>query len=304
MVPSVLLPTLLLLLCDGVAALSPPSGLSVSSVNMRHTLSWLPLQDHCHTTVLYSVQYQGDFERLVLNGSWLSAARCQLTSVNHCELSTELGSDSDYNLRVRGHCGRNLSLWQQLAPPFNRRHTRLLEPVLKLDVLGDSLLVSIEDVPPICSVTVSLWRTGHEDQVQERVVRSEHGLKHRLLFDPLLEGEEYCIRAQTELPSGVRSSPTAPLCVHITGPEGSWKKPVTVAFTILPTVGFLCVVLWFIIHYKPQHCPKFIHKEPLPHCLEDWERTTPIQVQDQPSEQAHMFRVLPETSLPSAVALL
>ncbi|KAJ0059451.1 hypothetical protein NL108_018221 [Boleophthalmus pectinirostris] len=110
----------LLGLSEDVWTLPAPSGISMKSINMRHTLSWLPLQDQCNTTVQYSVQYQGDFERLILNRTWLDAARCQLTSACQCDLSSELASDSDYNLRVRAHCGGVLSPWQQLVPPFNR----------------------------------------------------------------------------------------------------------------------------------------------------------------------------------------
>lgn len=49
--------------CNVLAAdvwmLPAPSGVSMESVNMKHTLRWRPLQASCNTTVLYSVQYQG-----------------------------------------------------------------------------------------------------------------------------------------------------------------------------------------------------------------------------------------------------
>lgn len=38
---------------------SSPRHVHMDSVNMRHVLRWLPLQDNCSTTVLYSVQFQG-----------------------------------------------------------------------------------------------------------------------------------------------------------------------------------------------------------------------------------------------------
>lgn len=288
---------LLMLLWRGVCTLSAPSGLSISSINMRHILSWIPLQDHCNTTVLYSVQYQGEFERHWFNGSWLAASCCQLISLSRCELSADLGSDTDYSLRVRGHCGHVLSPWQQLTPPFNRKSTLLLKPVLKLDVLGDSLLVSVADVPPTCFVRVFLWRTGHKDQVQEQVVGSQ-----QILFDsaPLLEGEEYCVRAQSELQSGERSSPPAVNCIHITGAEGWWQKPVTVVFVVLLSVGLLSTVLWSISHCKTQTCLTLFHKEALPHSLVDV--STPVQLLEPPLEHVHILG-LPH-ALPSTVALL
>lgn len=281
-------------LIHDVCGLSPPSGLLITSINLKHTLSWHPLQNQCDTTVLYSVQYQGDFERSVKNGSWLDGGRCQLTPLSQCDLSSELASDSDYNLRVRGHCGRVLSLWQQLDPPFNRkRHTVLLMPELKLDIMGSDLLVSVKNVPQICAVRVSLWRKGRMDKVEEQVVHSEQVL---FKITALLEGEEYCVKAQSELPSGPKSNLTAPLCVRIPGPGDSWKKPTTVALTVLILAGFLCTFFWFLSHCKLQNCHKYFKKEALPPSLEDWDVQMPIQTQEEHLEQIHILQIIPETS--------
>lgn len=43
----------------GMWTLSPPRRLHMDSVNMKHVLRWLPLQDNCSTAILYSVQFQG-----------------------------------------------------------------------------------------------------------------------------------------------------------------------------------------------------------------------------------------------------
>ncbi|KAM3605157.1 uncharacterized protein V6R79_021549 [Siganus canaliculatus] len=108
----------------GVRMLPPPNTVSMDSVNMRHILRWRPLQASCNATVLYSVQFQGEFELLVLNGSWVDSVGCQRTLWTHCDLSLDLGSDSDYNLRVRAQCGSLLSPWKQLSPAFNRRDSK------------------------------------------------------------------------------------------------------------------------------------------------------------------------------------
>uniref|UniRef100_A0AAV2JX88 Uncharacterized protein n=1 Tax=Knipowitschia caucasica TaxID=637954 RepID=A0AAV2JX88_KNICA len=284
---------LLTLLQAGVYALSAPSGLSMTSVNMRHSLSWLPLQDDCSTTMLYSVQYQGDFERLVLGGVWIQAPHCQLSSECSCDLSAEVESDSDYNLRVQAQCGPVLSPWQQLHPPFNRNHMQLLPPRLELNVSGDSLLVSLDDVPLICSVRVSLWRTTLKQVVspvfvEERVVRSS-----QVRFADLQEGEEYCVQAQSELPSGRSSSSTAPHCDRLPGPRG-WEKPVTVAVVALVSTGFLCAVLWFMVHCWPHICVGFFHKEALPQSLEDWPES--VQPQVAPQETVALVKVIADVA--------
>lgn len=58
---------------------------------------------------------------MVLNGSWVNAHDCQLTPETSCDLTSDLGSDSDYNLRVRAHCGSQTSAWAKASSPFNRR---------------------------------------------------------------------------------------------------------------------------------------------------------------------------------------
>lgn len=71
-----------------------------------------------------------EFEVTVLNGSWLDAADCQLIPHTHCDLTFDLGSDSDYNLHVRAQCGPQLSAWSQLSPPFNRRDGKKTSSIL------------------------------------------------------------------------------------------------------------------------------------------------------------------------------
>lgn len=62
---------------------------------------------------------------MVLNGSWVDALDCQLTPESQCDLTFDLGSDSDYNLRVRAHCGSQKSAWTETSSPFNRRESEM-----------------------------------------------------------------------------------------------------------------------------------------------------------------------------------
>lgn len=65
-----------------------------------------------------------EFELQVLNSSWMDAAECHLTSVAHCDLTLDLGSDSDYRLRVQALCGSRRSPWSELSQPFNRKNSK------------------------------------------------------------------------------------------------------------------------------------------------------------------------------------
>nr|XP_024661834.1 interleukin-20 receptor subunit beta-like [Maylandia zebra] len=108
---------------NDVWTLPAPGSVFMESVDMRHMLRWPPLQASCNTTLLYSVQYQGEFELEHQNGRWMEAPGCQRITLSHCDLTSDLGSDSDYNIRLRAHCGSQRSAWTKLRPPFNRRQT-------------------------------------------------------------------------------------------------------------------------------------------------------------------------------------
>uniref|UniRef100_A0A8C9ZNY1 Fibronectin type-III domain-containing protein n=1 Tax=Sander lucioperca TaxID=283035 RepID=A0A8C9ZNY1_SANLU len=129
----------------GVWMLPAPSSVHMESVNMRHILRWRPPQAAGHTAVLYSVQFQGEFELTVLNGSWVDAPECQLTPHAHCDLTFDLGSDADYNIRVRAQRGSRLSNWTQLSRPFNRRHSKTTSQ--KFGHTGARIAQLVEPVP-------------------------------------------------------------------------------------------------------------------------------------------------------------
>lgn len=65
-----------------------------------------------------------EFELEHQNGRWMEAPGCQRITLSHCDLTSDLGSDSDYNIRLRAHCGSQRSAWTKLRPPFNRRQSK------------------------------------------------------------------------------------------------------------------------------------------------------------------------------------
>ncbi|XP_030259501.1 interleukin-20 receptor subunit beta [Sparus aurata] len=252
-----------------VRMLSAPSGVSMESVDMRHVLKWRPLQAPCNTTVLYSVQFQGEFELSVLHGSWVDAPECQQTRHTRCDLTLDLGSDSDYNVHVRAQCGSTLSPWTDLSPPFNRRDTVLTVPEMLVTAVGDVLQVSFNKLPHPAVISVTVWRKGDEQQPSIYMLPAEQTM---LPVAALQEGAEYCVRAQTVLNSQLHSSSTAIQCVSITVPDAAWKKPTTVTLTVITMAGLLFAVFWSIVHCRPDACQTYFHKEPLPHPLKsDWD---------------------------------
>ncbi|XP_062260602.1 cytokine receptor family member B16 isoform X2 [Platichthys flesus] len=261
-----LLQMMIVVLLDGVWTLSAPDAVSMDSTDMRHTLRWRPLQDSCNTSILYSVQFQGEFELTVLDGSWVDAPECHLIQHTHCDLTLDLGSDSDYNIHVRGQCGSQPSAWAELRRPFNRRDTVLTVPEMKVSAAVQGLHVVFEKLPLTALVMVTVWRTGDELQAQVYSVTAEEA---ELEVAALQEGERYCVRAQSFMGTQLQSSSTDTQCVSITGPDATWRSPTTVTVTAIIMAGLLFAVFWFIVHWRPNICQTCFHKAPLPDSLQD-----------------------------------
>ncbi|XP_013886329.1 interleukin-20 receptor subunit beta [Austrofundulus limnaeus] len=233
----------------------------MESFNMKHVLRWTPLKTSCNTTVLYSVQYQGDFERLI-SDTWLSAPECQQVPVPQCDLTLDLRSDSDYILGVRAECGSQLSNWSNVL--FNRRNTTLMPPDIQVLMTGDALQVSIKK-PPTSSGRVTVWRRDQEQQPVTHNMADEQEVLH---IASLQEGAEYCVKAQVVLHTGEQSDFTDTHCVVITGPGApAWKKPTMVTLAVVAMLSLLVALFWFIGHCRPDSCRKFFEKVPLPSSL-------------------------------------
>ncbi|XP_029380851.1 interleukin-20 receptor subunit beta [Echeneis naucrates] len=273
----------------GVWTLPAPSEVSMESVNMRHTLRWRPLQAPCNTPVLYSVQFQGEFELTFLNGSWLDAHECKQIRGTHCDLTSDLGSDSDYNLHVRAQCGSEASAWSELSQPFNRRNTVLTVPEMAVTTVGDGLNVSFDKLPHMSTVRVTVWKKGEELQAVVYTMPAEQKV---LNVAALQEGALYCVRAQTILTTRLRSA-TTENCVSFTGSglDPPWRRPTTVAVTVIIMAGLLFAVFWSITHCRPDACRAYFNKEPLPQSLHG---VTAIDVQfptsPEEEEQIHILQ--------------
>ncbi|XP_026169573.1 interleukin-20 receptor subunit beta isoform X1 [Mastacembelus armatus] len=272
----------------GVWLLPAPSGVSMDSVDMRHMLRWRPLQAPCNTTILYSVQFQGEFELMVLKGRWVDASECQQIPHTHCDLTIDLGSDSNYSLRVRACCGSRLSAWSELTRPFNRRQTVLMVPEMTVTLVGDSLHVTFGELPVSAVVNVTVWRRDGKLQ-SVHTVAAEQKVLH---VAALQEGAEYCVRAQTVLDSQLHSNSTEDHCVAIKGPEAAWKQPtvVTVIMTMVITAGLLFAVFCCVVHCRAHTCQTYFHKEPLPLSLK-LEREIPLLLKPQEKEPFEQIRL-------------
>ncbi|XP_032420362.1 uncharacterized protein LOC116720946 [Xiphophorus hellerii] len=258
-----LMMVVLLEFTNGVGTPPAPGSVCMDSVNMRHVLRWTQPTASCNSTVLYSVQYQGEFELLIKNGSWINAPECQRIPLTSCDLTSDLGSDSDYSLRVRAQCGSKMSAWTRFL--FNRNNITPPVPELRVTAAGDVLLVSVRKFPLTAVTMVTMWRKDKEQQTQTYSMPADQEV---LQVAALQEGTVYCVKAKVVLNLDVQSGFTDSHCVSITGPGApAWKQPTAVTMTVVVTLGLLIGLFWSLVHCRPDSCQKYFQKEPLPPSL-------------------------------------
>lgn len=259
-----LMMVILLEFTNEIWMLPAPETVSMDSVNMRHVLRWTQPKVECNATILYAVQYQGEFELLIKNGSWIDAPECQEIPLPHCDLTFDLGSDSDYSLRVRARCGSKLSAWTKSS--FNRNNITPPVPEIKVTTEGDVLQVSVRKFPLTAVTRVMMWRKDEEQQVKVHLIPADQEL---LQVAALQEGGVYCVKAQVFLKSDMQSGFSRIHCVTITGPGAPpWKQPTAVTLTVIIMLGLLIGFFWLIVHCRPVSCVKYFQKEPLPLSLQ------------------------------------
>ncbi|KAL0966582.1 hypothetical protein UPYG_G00297080 [Umbra pygmaea] len=276
--------------------LASPQGLSLESINMRHLLKWRRQLFPCRSTISYSVQFQGEFELTILNGSWEDAFGCQRISRTVCDLTADLGSDSDYNIRMRAECGSQMSAWSDLGRPFNRKETHLTVPAMTLTSMGDALQVMFTELPQTVGVNLTMWKKGEEVQASTRVITVQQNPVH---ISGLQEGAVYCIRAHAHLDLSNQNSSSDSQCVTIAGPEAAWLKPTTVTVVMVILVGLVLVLSWSVTHCNTEEYKNYFRKEPQPNALSFVRPVTRLKLyaEEELREPAHSFLLIGPHSL-------
>uniref|UniRef100_A0A3B1K849 Interleukin 20 receptor subunit beta n=1 Tax=Astyanax mexicanus TaxID=7994 RepID=A0A3B1K849_ASTMX len=263
---------LLLSITLSCASLLPSlQNLSIQSVNMRHLLKWSPLQEACGT-VQYSVKFQGEYETHMLNGSWVDAYDCQRISQTQCDLTLDLGSDSDYSIVVQAQCGDQTS-WTQLPSAFNRRDTELVAPNMSVSVTGSLIQVDFTEVHPQITISLRVWREGDEQNASSQVIKAQ---PYQFSFDTQQNGGTHCVKAEARLESLNKSSSTETNCISVPKLPSGWIKPVAVSAAVVISVFTALALGWRLPRCLPRLRQTMCTKKQLPSALlEDWPPRTP-----------------------------
>ncbi|KAI4898828.1 hypothetical protein NFI96_021560 [Prochilodus magdalenae] len=281
---------------------------------MRHLLKWSPLQAACGT-ILYSVKFQGEYEMHMLNGSWVDAHDCQDIVQTQCDLSLDLGSDSDYSIGVQTQCGGQTS-WAELPSTFNRRDTVLVAPKMSVTVTGSLIQVGFSELLPQITIKLRVWREGDEQSVSSQVITA---LPYHFSFDTQQKGGTHCVKAEALLVSINRSSSTETHCVSVLRHQSPWLKPLSVSVAVVMVVAITVALGWRLPHCGPRLRELMCHKEALPNALvsthgtptshsdagamlDDWPAGTPTFSSKDLLEPTHSVILLHPLELQDAVS--
>ncbi|NWU84167.1 I20RB protein, partial [Onychorhynchus coronatus] len=227
--------SLLLGILGEEALLPAPPNISILSTNMKHFLTWSPVIIQGEA-VRYSVEFQGEYERVYANGSWIPISECSLITDTLCNITEDISATVAYNLRVRADLGARRSEWGTLKGFFNRNTTSLTPPVMKVIADGYHLLVELEDLGPAFQFRVLYWKKGQERRMQKKVVKEVSSVVH---LDTMEAGAEYCVKAQSYVEAINRSSSFSQTqCVRAQGDTSMW-----LVTALISSVGFAVAAL-------------------------------------------------------------
>ncbi|MFT7819087.1 interleukin-20 receptor subunit beta [Arapaima gigas] len=269
----------------GAGLLPPPQDVFVDSVNMKHLLRWRPPESSC-SIFSYSVQFQGEFELQILNGSWEEVHMCQRIRTHVCDLSAHLSSDSDYVLRVQAECDGNTSHWEHLAKPFNRKQTQLAPPTISIHTVGTSALVNLPDLPPPLELFLVHWQRGDEGQASIVELSPEQRMFH---LSKLQEGVTYCLRAHVHLHGSNRSVASETHCFSITDLRQPRPKVAALCVSALVILALLCALLWYMTRFCRTLVHSFCPEETLPDALECVKHHAILGLKVHPQEEREAY---------------
>ncbi|XP_067897461.1 LOW QUALITY PROTEIN: interleukin-20 receptor subunit beta-like [Heterodontus francisci] len=221
----------------GLETLPKPKNVFVNSTNMRHILRWSPVRVPLGD-ISYSVQFQGEFERNHKK-TWVVISECSGITETWCDVTTDISSDVDYDLKVQMQLGNVTSKWANLSKLFNRKETNLTTPSLTVKVNGGLRTLDVSEVKNNINVRIYYWEKGVEQQIMNTSMDQN---PYNII---LQRGAMYCFQAQLYIPEykkfGARSDP---ICESVNEDTTSNEILVMVTTVLLLGMSILAVSLF------------------------------------------------------------
>ncbi|XP_065131977.1 interleukin-20 receptor subunit beta [Paramisgurnus dabryanus] len=267
------------------SSFSTPLNMSMHSVNMKHILKWTPLS--C-STVNYTIQYQGEFELINLNGSWVNAHDCQEIIENKCDLTSDLAFKSDYSIRLMTKCDGE-KFWTQLPTTFNRRDTMLVAPNMTVAIEGDIIQVGFSPILPDMTVRLFVSIKGVEKNYSTHVIGM---FPYHFSTNVTHGGEKMCFRAEVFVEDINKSCYIDTQCVT-TKITPEFAIPVMVSIAVVIVIAVAIILGCSAKRFGPYIKQNFCHREPLPSPLLELPPNTFVSCMNNSSEQTDPLVVAP-----------
>ncbi|XP_078059095.1 interleukin-20 receptor subunit beta [Mustelus asterias] len=225
----------------GLERLPKPKNVFVNSTNMRHILRWsrvrVPLGG-----ITYSVQFQGEFERHHKK-TWVEISECSNITETCCDITADISSDVDYDLKVRSQLENITSKWANLSKLFNRKETNLTIPRLTVNVNGGLRTLDVSEISKNINARIYYWEKGAEQQFMN--ISMHHNpfninLKRRVM---------YCFQAQLYISEYNKfSSHSDPICEAAN--DDTTPSEILVIVTTVLLLGVSILVMSLFLSWK------------------------------------------------------
>ncbi|XP_069752440.1 interleukin-20 receptor subunit beta isoform X2 [Narcine bancroftii] len=212
----------------------------MNSTNMRHILQWSPVRVPLGN-VSYSVRFQGEFERNHRK-TWVAITECSGIRETWCDVTADILSDVDYDLKVRTELGNITSKWENLSKLFNQRETVLTTPTLTVEVSGGLIALDVSEVKKNINGRIYYWEEGVEQQVMNVSIDQNK----RPYYLPTQKGVMYCFRAQICILQYNKSSSFGDIICEAISYDSMPSGKLTVTIVLFLGVFFLMACLFCI----------------------------------------------------------
>ncbi|XP_041119732.1 cytokine receptor family member B16 [Polyodon spathula] len=281
-------------LLTGFENLPAPQNVLLSSIDMIHLLRWSPVLVS-GGSVRYTVEFQGEHEREYRNGLWQEVLECLDIVHPVCNVTADISSNVDYDLRVRATQEGRVSPWASIKNMFNRQDTVLTVPGFNVTARKESLQVDFTEKPKSIVFVLKYWPKGAEHQAVQ--VTSE---QNPFVLVRIEEGVTYCFQAWTYVEVIHKSSNVSELqCVSIPSTLPSWVAPTAVTASLIAVIVVSIILL--VALQKHLHLMKYFccPKEMLPDSLDVDGYRVKLYGEKTNSETWDTVLILPEITLNS-----
>ncbi|XP_043557733.1 interleukin-20 receptor subunit beta-like isoform X1 [Chiloscyllium plagiosum] len=273
----------------GLEKLPKPKNVFVNSTNMRHILRWSPVRVPVGE-ISYSVKFQGEFERNHKK-TWVAISECSGMTETSCDVTMDISSDVDYDLKVRAELGNITSKWANLSKLFNRKETNLTTPRLTVKSNGGLQTIDVSDVKKNVNARIYYWENGVEQQIMNTSMDQN---PYNIV---LQKGVQYCFRAQLFIPEYNKfSNYSDPVCELVNDDSTSEEILTTVTTVLLLGVLILIISLYLTWKLFCRTHSAWLPKISTPSIPSfDNLRVDVMNEEDFSHEYCHVVRVLPQS---------